>query len=300
MVSQTLGEDHKPVLVNGMGVVTSKDTFDQWFNSVPGVNIPFDYSFVAYWDESRKAYVYSNSNFFPIDNQGYGNEGMPHNYGFCLELHSQFTYKSGQIFDFTGDDDVWVFINNELVIDLGGVHGPQSGSASLDSLGLTIDKTYPFDFFFCERHQSGSNLRWATSIELNPCSLEDADTDGIGDLCDNCPQGNPTVSIKNWESSTSLTAIFTISLGVPTVNGLTVNIDFGDGETFTEILSVDTQITHKYAKHGDYKVTVESESTVGCTSSSNSIDISLKNDRIAPSCGIRYSPEEQGPVKKPK
>jgi len=298
MVSQTLGADRKPVLVNGMGVVTSQETFDQWFNSVPGVNIPIPTYLTANWDPSKNAYTYSNGDFFPIDNQGYGNENYWHNFGFCMELHSKFTYQTGQIFDFVGDDDVWVFINNELVIDLGGVHPPEGGSVSLDSLGLTVGKIYPFDFFFCERHITGSSLQWTTSIELNPCGLEDTDADGIGNLCDNCPNGDPRLSIDAKETSTSLTAVFTVNIGVPSVDGVSVTIDFGDGETITDTLSTSTQFSHTYAKYGDYTVTAESEESNGCGASSDSIDISIKNDRSAPSCKIRYSPEEQGPIKK--
>jgi fibro-slime domain-containing protein len=69
---------------------------------------------------------------------------------------------------FTGDDDLWVFINNRLVIDLGGVHGPESASVNLDTLGLTAGNTYNFDLFFAERHTSGSNFRVETSIVLEP------------------------------------------------------------------------------------------------------------------------------------
>jgi len=289
MVDRTLGADHKPVMVSTKDKVTSIETFNQWFNSVPGVNIPLTYSLTANWDESLKSYVYHNMFFFPIDGQGWGNEGWHHNYGFCMEIHSKFTYKRGQVFDFIGDDDVWVYINNELAIDLGGPHPPRSGTAYLDELGLTEDEEYPFDFFFCERHVEGSSLRFSTSIELNPCGLEDNDEDGIGNLCDTCPNGDPMVSIEARQSSTKRSAIFTVNLGANVAGSLTVDIDFGDGSEVTTVdLSLSTDISHTFAKDGEYEVTVTSRAATGCAESSDSVFVSFKNQRTAPSCKIQY------------
>jgi len=87
-----------------------------------------------------------------------------HNFNFCFETHADFIYQPGQSFAFRGDDDVWVFINNKLVVDLGGLHVPLPAKVNLDTLGLTVGKTYPFDFFFCERMPCGSNVRLKTSM----------------------------------------------------------------------------------------------------------------------------------------
>jgi len=116
-------------------------------------------------------YTYNNPSFFPIDNMLIGNEGRSHNYHFTFEIHSKFTYQQGQVFTFTGDDDLWVFINNHLEIDLGGIHGAMSKTVNLDDLGLTPGTTYNFDIFFAERHTTESNFMIETSIELikDPC-----------------------------------------------------------------------------------------------------------------------------------
>ena len=53
-----------------------------------------------------------------------------------FELHLQFKYHPGDVFTFIGDDDIWVFIDNKLALDLGGTHNEVTGQVMLDTLGL--------------------------------------------------------------------------------------------------------------------------------------------------------------------
>lgn len=166
IVASTLGADGKPVYAGGSGSTTSgAANFNQWYRDVPGTNLATDYN-LQLQNVGGGIYQYISNSFFPIDGQLFGNEGRSHNYHFTLELHSQFTYQPGQTFAFTGDDDLWVFINDQRVIDLGGVHGPESQSVNLDTLGLTAGNPYSLDLFFAERHTTGSNFRIDTSILL--------------------------------------------------------------------------------------------------------------------------------------
>lgn len=168
IVLPDLGPDDKPVYAgqNGNPTTNGQQAFDQWYRDVPGVNQPFPLEIALALENGQ--FVYDNPAFFPIDGQGFGNEGNPHNYHFTLELHTLFNYGGGEVFKFRGDDDLFVFINRKLAIDLGGVHGPQEGVAVLDdqaaALGITPGGTYQLDFFFAERHTSESNFRIETTI----------------------------------------------------------------------------------------------------------------------------------------
>jgi|KBSMisStandDraft_5_1062788.scaffolds.fasta_scaffold158995_1 fibro-slime domain-containing protein len=180
VVQTTLGGDGTPVYAAGahptfygtdtvpaLGTLTAAQYFGQWFHDTAGFNQTTTIG-LTFTDPGTGIYTYNNPSFFPIDNQLLGNQGQGHNFSFTTQLHTTFTYQTGQTFSFTGDDDVWVFLNNQLAIDLGGVHGAESTLVNLNTLGLTAGNTYNFDLFFAERHTSASDLRIDTSIVFNP------------------------------------------------------------------------------------------------------------------------------------
>jgi fibro-slime domain-containing protein len=182
IVADQLGSDHKPVYKNASGTTLTthgKADFDKWYRTVSGTNIAQAIPLTltknadgAYEYDSQVAGPLSPGGmFFPIDDgtqykTAFGNQGMAHNFSFTSEIHTLFTYQGGETFHFSGDDDVFVFINNSLVINLGGVHSREPADVAIDSLGLTKGATYPLDFFHAERHMTQSNLLITTTLEL--------------------------------------------------------------------------------------------------------------------------------------
>ncbi|MBD3391388.1 MAG: fibro-slime domain-containing protein [Chitinivibrionales bacterium] len=154
---------------------------------VTDVSLPFRHT-------GGGVYEYVNERFFPIDNKGFGVEWhtnqdneyavdidggtatrqeRTHNYSFTMELHWHFTKTPGLTFTFRGDDDVWVFVNGALALDLGGIHNSLEGSFGVDDLpGLVDGETYPLDFFYCERHGNLSRITITSNIvaeaDVNP------------------------------------------------------------------------------------------------------------------------------------
>lgn len=82
--------------------------------------------------ESGKQTVGSVSSFFPFNADGnYSPDyhfGMNMSIPFYINENGKDENNNPIKFEFSGDDDVWVFINGKLVLDLGGIHGAIDGS----------------------------------------------------------------------------------------------------------------------------------------------------------------------------
>ncbi len=185
-----------------------------------------NYSFDA---ASKYAKYDHNSNRFELTNQTqsgnrdplftpFGNDSDDNRYSFGMNLGADFYMpKDGKVnnqnmvFDFTGDDDVWVFIDDVLVLDLGGIHQALGGSIDFAADKIKYDKvqshgdtpaatiteafrkagkkwdskaytTHHLSFFYLERGDGGSNCKISFNLPVKPSKAIDIEKETLGTI----------------------------------------------------------------------------------------------------------------------
>jgi fibro-slime domain-containing protein len=200
IVEGLLGADGKPVHVSldkrtttNNDAATTPDWFSIWYRDAVkdfpsvGDTTRFNYTFVETLPLTETAadsgtFQYSNKSFYPLTGKtpSFGNTtGQKQNYHFTSEVRYWFQYAGGEELQFSGDDDVWVFVNKKLAVDLGGIHTSVNGSVKLDAangkglvcqnaapscatpteidFGMEIGQVYEIVVFQAERHTTESN-----------------------------------------------------------------------------------------------------------------------------------------------
>jgi fibro-slime domain-containing protein len=191
-------------------MLSDATNFSHWYADVTGTNSVVRGALRLARDAGGSfTFDSGGAGFYPIDGLGFMtapaseatatadpivNDGGEHDFGFTTEIRYFFQYRGGEELSFSGDDDLWIFVNRKLALDVGGLHTRVARTLDVDAtaaaLGLVPDGVYEIAFFHAERHSAGSNFRLTlTGFEPKHSICEPTCGDGVVAGSEECDLG---------------------------------------------------------------------------------------------------------------
>ncbi|MGO5068178.1 DUF7604 domain-containing protein [Bifidobacterium catenulatum] len=237
IVNKTLANDGYPTMANGKGSESlgylfggKSDSAVTNYEPTGGLLTLGEDGYYSFDADSQNATYNEVSREFTVSkrqctNQSstpcfapFGDDTNDNRYSFGMNLDAEFYMPEGgkvnnqdMVFDFTGDDDVWVFIDGVLVLDLGGIHQALDGSIDFATGKITYDrtqsygndpaatitdafskagkkwdptpyKTHHLSFFYLERGDGGSNCKIRFNLPVKPSKAIDIEKETLGTI----------------------------------------------------------------------------------------------------------------------
>lgn len=237
IVNTTLTENGYPTMADGTGSLDylfgeESDSVVKNYKPTGGLLTLDKNGYYGFDADSQYAAYDTTSKTFNLSPQNYctnqtdttpcfapfGHDTADNKYSFGMNLGADFYMpKDGMVngqnmvFDFTGDDDVWVFIDGVLVLDLGGIHQALGGKIDFHTGDITYDKaqshgerpaatiaeafskageewdstayeTHHLSFFYLERGDGGSNCKISFNLPVKPSKAIDIEKETLGTI----------------------------------------------------------------------------------------------------------------------
>ncbi len=148
----------------------TQDMFKQWYDTVPGKSVhikgqlPLEKNVrngITYYELDRTG---TNNYFYALDEELFVGEtgkatadafstkrtadgNVLKNHHWTMRAQTKFTFVGGEVFEFSGDDDVWVYVGTnpdegKRILNLGGLHPQESGSVAFNPDGSITNTSY--------------------------------------------------------------------------------------------------------------------------------------------------------------
>lgn len=237
IVNKTLTDDGYPTVADKQESLSylfdeTSDSVVKSYNPTGGLLRPEGNGYYGFDANSQYAAYNKELNKFDLSPQNscanqtdtpcftpFGHNTEEDKYSFGMNLGADFYMPEGgqvngqdMVFDFTGDDDVWVFIDGVLVLDLGGIHQALGGEINFHTGDITYDKkqshgrpspatkitkafenarktwdptpykTHHLSFFYLERGDGGSNCKIRFNLPVKPSKAIDIEKETLGTI----------------------------------------------------------------------------------------------------------------------
>jgi fibro-slime domain-containing protein len=165
---------------------------ENWFNPASSRSTTCGTLFFSnVGDSARPDWKFDAPAFFPLDSISPQRSVVLPNgtivaddYAYCMEINAAIDYAGGDTLKVRGDDDTWVFLDDRLAVDQGGIHYAKQVTLALDTLPFLkgkLGRTLDLDVYYCSRQPATAVFGMEVAARLRPLPLKSLQiTDSAG------------------------------------------------------------------------------------------------------------------------